>query len=151
MAYKDTTQKINKHNPKYDREEIVQLIVMDILNGMSRYRVLLKLERDNYVDTDGNQIISSKWGRSTRYNLIQEAYENCKIPLAEDRQKARDLMMARLEDILEEARDARDRTNAIAAIKEINKIMGLYEAEKLDIKADVNGKVEISFGFDNNE
>lgn len=144
MAYKDT-KKTDKKRPKFDREELVQLITIDILQGMSRYRVLLKLDRDQYPD-----VRSSEFSRSKKYDILQEAYEQCKIPLAENRQKARDLMMARLEDILEEARDQNDRQNAIAAIKEINKLMGIYEPEKQEIKADINEKIEISFGLESN-
>lgn len=134
----------NKVRPVFDREELVQHIVCDILNGMSRYRVMLKLNRDQYEGFE-----SSKFSRTKKYDLVKEAFEHCKIPLAEDRQKQRELFVARLEDILEEARDAHDRQNAIAAIKEIGKIIGIYEPEKVDVTADVN--VEISFGLESDE
>lgn len=128
----------------YDREELEQLVTNDILNGMSRYRVLLKLERDQYPDAE-----TSKLSRSTRYNIVQAAYEHCKVPLAEDRQKMRELCLARLEDILEEARDQNDRTNAIATIKETAKLLGLYEPDNVNVKADLN--VDISFGLEEEE
>lgn len=135
--------KADKQRPKYDREELIQQMVIDILNGMSRYRVMLKLDRDQYPDVE-----SSKFCRSKKYELIAEAYEQCKIPLAEDRQKLRDLMVARLEDILEEARDQRDRANAIASIKEICKLFGVYEPEKKEVKAEVKEIIDIDFNFD---
>ena len=136
--------KTNKNRPKFDREELVQLIVCDILNGVSRYRVMLKLKRDQYEGFE-----SSKYSRSKQYDLIEEAYNNCKIPLAEDRQKQRELFIARYEDILEECRDSRDRQNAIAALKEMGKILGIYDPEKVDVTANVN--VDISFGLEDNE
>ena len=143
MARNDTI-KAKKVRPKLDREELVQLIVCDILNGMSRYRVLLKLKRDQYEDFK-----SSEFSRSKQYDLVQEAYECCKIPLAEDRQKQRELFIARYEDILEECRDARDRQNAIAALKEMGKILGIYEPDKVDVTANVS--VDISFGLEDDE
>lgn len=130
-----------KRKSTYDREELVQLVTNDILNGFSRYRVLLKLERDAYPDIE-----TSKFSRSTRYSIVQEAYDNCKVPLAEDRQRMRDLCLARLEDILEEARDQNDRQNAIASIKEMNKLLGLYEPDKVDVTGDIT--VDISFGLE---
>lgn len=136
--------KTNKNRPKFDREELVQLIVCDILNGVSRYRVMLKLKRDQYEGFE-----SSKYSRSKQYDLIEEAYNNCKIPLAEDRQKQRELFIARYEDILEECRDSRDRQNAIAALKEMGKILGIYDPEKVDVTANVN--VDISFGLEDDE
>jgi hypothetical protein len=144
MARRDIIKQ-KKARPKFDREELVQLIVCDILNGMSRYRVLLKLKRDQYEDFK-----SSEFSRSKQYDLVQEAYECCKIPLAEDRQKQRELFIARYEDILEECRDSRDRQNAIAALKEMSRLLGLYEPDKVDVNANVN--VDISFGLeDDNE
>lgn len=143
MARRDIIKQ-KKARPKFDREELVQLIVCDILNGMSRYRVLLKLKRDQYEDFK-----SSEFSRSKQYDLVQEAYECCKIPLAEDRQKQRELFIARYEDILEECRDSRDRQNAIAALKEMSRLLGLYEPDKVDVNANVN--VDISFGLEDDE
>lgn len=143
MARRDIIKQ-KKARPKFDREELVQLIVCDILNGMSRYRVLLKLKRDQYEDFK-----SSEFSRSKQYDLVQEAYECCKIPLAEDRQKQRELFIARYEDILEECRDSRDRQNAIAALKEMSRLLGLYEPDKVDVNANVN--VDISFGLEDND
>ena len=127
-----------------DRDELVQLMTCDILNGMSKYRVKLKLQRDQYED-----FVTSKFSERKIYYLLEEAYSNCKIPLAEDRQKMRELFISRYEDILEEARDARDRQNAINALKEMGKILGIYEPEKVDVNANVN--VDISFGLEDNE
>ena len=139
-------KKVNKVRPKFEREEIVELIVCDLLNGLSRYKILLKLDRDSYEGYN-----TSVFSRSKKYELVSEAYEKCKIPLAEDRQKQRELFIARYEDILEECRDQRDRQNAIATLKEMGKLLGLYEPEKVDITGNMN--VEISFGLetDNNE
>lgn len=133
--------KANKVRPKFDREELVQLMVCDILNGMSRYRVQLKLKRDQYEGFE-----SSKYSRSKQYDLIQEAYNNCKPQLEKDRQKQREMFIARYEDILEEARNASDRQNAIAALKEMGKILGVYDPENVNITADL--KVDVSFGLE---
>lgn len=124
------------------KEELIELIVCDLLNGVSRYRVRLKMERDQYPDFE-----TSTMSRSGIYKYIDEAYDLCKIPLAKERDKMRNLQLARLEDILEECRDARDRQNAIGVIKEINKLTGIYEPEKVDVTGTIN--VNIDFGLDN--
>lgn len=131
-----------KNSITQKKEELIELLVCDILNGMSRYRVRLKMERDQYPD-----YTTSTMSRSGIYKYIDEAYELCKVPLGKKRDAMRELQLSRLEDILEEARDSRDRQNAIGAIKEINKLAGLYEPEKVDVTGTIN--VNIDFGLDN--
>lgn len=143
MARKDIIKQ-TKARPKFDREELVQLIYTDIINGVSRYQILLKLKRDQYEDFK-----SSEFSRSKQYDLIQEAFENCKIELKEQREQQKELMYQRLLDIYQESRDARDRQNAISALKELKKLMGLDDPDKVDVNANVN--VEISFGLEDNE
>lgn len=133
--------KQNKERPKFDREELVQLIYVDLINGVSRYQILLKLKRDQYEG-----FISSGFSRSKQYDLIQEAYENCKVELKEHKEQQKELMYQRLLDVYQECRDQRDRQNAINALKELNKLMGLNEPDKVDVTANVN--VDISFGLD---
>ena len=123
---------------KYDKSDLIEHIVCDILNGVSRYRILKKLEKDAYEGFETSDIC-----RSNRYKIIKAAYDECKVPLAKDKQKMRELQLARLDDILEECRDQNDRNNAINAIKETNKLLGLYEAEKVEL----TGKMEITVDF----
>ena len=133
----------NKTKSTYEREELVEVIVYDILSGVSRYRIKLKLDRDNY---DG--FTTSSLSRATKYNLIQEAYTKCEIPLEAEKDKMRNLQIARLEDMLEESRDARDRQNALGIIKEINKLTGIYPTENVTVSGDGNLNVRISFGIE---
>ncbi len=133
--------KQNKERPKFDREELVQLIYIDIINGVSRYQILLKLKRDQYEGFE-----SSKFSRSKQYDLIQEAFENCKIELKEQKEQQKELMYQRLLDVYQECRDARDRQNAISALKELKKLMGLDDPDKVDVTGDL--KVNISFGIE---
>lgn len=131
-----------KNSITQKKEELIELLVCDLLNGVSRYRVRLKMERDQYPD-----FTTSTMSRSGIYKYIDEAYDLCKIPLSKERDKMRNLQLARLEDILEEARDQNDRQSAIGAIKEMNKLTGIYEAEKVDVTGTIN--VNIDFGLDN--
>lgn len=133
--------KQNKERPKFDREELVQLIYIDIINGVSRYQIMLKLKRDQYEGFE-----SSKFSRSKQYDLIQEAFENCKIELKEQKEQQKELMYQRLLDVYQECRDARDRQNAISALKELKKLMGLDDPDKVDVTGDL--KVNISFGIE---
>lgn len=143
MARQDIIKQ-TKTRPKFDREELVQLIYTDIINGVSRYQILLKLKRDQYEGFE-----SSKFSRSKQYDLIQEAFENCKIELKEQREQQKELMYQRLLDVYQESRDARDRQNAISALKELKKLMGLDDPDKVDVNANVN--VDISFGLEDDE
>lgn len=61
---------------------------------------------------------------SERDNIIQENYE-------------------RLLDIYKESREDKDRYNAISSLKEINKMTGAYQPQKIDLN--VSGEIEIDF------
>ena len=133
MARQDVIKQ-TKARPKFDREELVQLIYIDLINGVSRYQIMLKLKRDQYEGFE-----SSKFSRSKQYDLIQEAYENCKIELKEQKEQQKELMYQRLLDVYQ----------AISALKELKKLMGLDDPDKVDVTANVN--VDISFGLEDNE
>ena len=69
------------------KEELIELIFLDLINGESRYRIMLKLNRDAYP---GHK--TSKLSRTSKYNYIQEAKLNCEPELKETRDNQRKLL-----------------------------------------------------------
>ena len=136
----------NKSKSTYEREDIIEMMVCDILNGVSRFRVMKKLEKNAYEDVE-----TASFSRAKKYSLLQEAYERCTVPLEEEREKLRNLQIARLEDILEECREQRDRANAVNTIKEINKLTGIYPTENVTVSGDGKISVNISFGLEHED
>lgn len=138
-----------KKQASLDREELIELLWCDLLNGVSRYQLMLKLERDAYVSQDGKRFETSKMNKSTRYDYIAEAYKNCEIELADKRDEQRKLWYERVLSIYNDCTDARDRQNALKALDMLNKMLGLSEPEQIDVNGKI--KVNISFGLEDND
>lgn len=140
---KATSEKARK---PYDKEELVELIWCDLVNGWSRYQILTKLERNAYEGFD-----TAKCARTTKYNYIQEAYKKCQGELREEREKQRDMFYERLLSVYKDAAESRDRQNALKALDMAIKLSGLYAEEKKDITISGDIKATINFGLEENK
>ena len=109
----------DKPREPFDKEALIELIWIDLVQGESRYRILLKLERDAY---DG--FTTSKLSRATKYNYIQEAYNNCKATLEEEQSKQRELFYERILSVYNDAITSGDRGNALRALELAVKLSG---------------------------
>lgn len=124
-------------------EELVQLCLVDLLNGSSRNDILQKLEKDMY---DGFE--SSKYCRSTRYNILKDTYDRVKLELQENLDKQREVFYSRLLAVYQEAMMASDRQNALKALDMFARFGGLYEDKnKVELSGNLTQDVTISFGF----
>lgn len=126
-----------------EKEELLELIWIDIVNGLSRYQISLKLDRDAYPNHH-----TSKLSRSCKYNYIQEAYLNCEYELKENKDKQRDLFYERVLSVYNDSVDQRDRKNALKALDMIGKLGGLYAKEEKDVNISGNINAVISFGIE---
>lgn len=133
-----------KGQVKFDRETLVDMIWCDLLNGESRYHIQLKLKNDQY---EGFK--TSRLCRTTLYNYIEEAYNNCKIELEERREGQKQLAYERLRDVYMEAKSNRQYKDALKALDMMNRMTGVYEPEKVDVTG--NMKVNITFGINNED
>lgn len=140
MAY--SRRKSSEKKEPFDKEALIELIWIDLVEGVSRYQILLKLERDAY---DGYH--TSHLSRSSKYNYIQEAYNNCKAERQEEKEKQRDLFYERILNVYNDAITNRDRQNALKALDMGLKLSGLYE-QKQDINISGNLNATISFGLE---
>lgn len=141
------------HNPKkkssekkkqpFEKEELVEIVWCDLVNGVSRFQILKKLENDAY---DGHE--TSKMSRTAKYNLIQEAYNNCQYELGKEKEKQRDLFYERILSVYNDSVDNRDRQNALKALDMMGKLGGLYAKEEKDVNLNGNINAQITFGLE---
>lgn len=125
---------------KYLKEVIVNEIWVDVVNGLTRYELLQKLNADKY------SFPTSKSSKQSKYNYINEAFAKCKIELQGEAVQHRATILNRYLSVYNDAVMNDDRTNAIRALDSVTKLMGLNEAEKLDITSDNKLQVNINFG-----
>ena len=135
-------QKNKKGRIPFEKDELIELMWIDLMSGVSRYQIMLKLERDAY---DGYE--TSKLSRASKYKYLQLAYGKCEGELQEERAKLRDLFYSRFLSVYEDAMENRDRQNAIRALDLASKIAGVYAEEKKDITLRGDIKTAISFGI----
>lgn len=137
-----------KKRPKFEREDLVEMLYLKLLEGESRYRLKLMLERDNFKDQDGNTIKSSAYSRTSHYNFIAEAYDKCHTELKENRDVQRNVLWERILSTYNDAFNNHDRANALKALDMMAKMGGLYEPDRVDVNANVDHKVTVSFGVE---
>lgn len=122
---------------------LVELVWKDLIKGLSRYEILRKLENDGYEGFKTSEV-----SRSSRYNYLQEAYENAKGELREEKEKQRDMFYSRLLSVYKDALKSNDRKNALKALDMAIKLSGLYAEEKKDVTINGNIKATINFGIE---
>lgn len=135
-------QKNKKGRIPFEKDELIELMWIDLMSGVSRYQIMLKLERDAY---EGFK--TSKLSRASKYKYLQLAYGKCEGELQEERAKLRELFYSRFLSVYEEAMENRDRQNAIRALDLACKIAGAYAEEKKDITLRGDIKATINFGI----
>lgn len=121
----------------------MELVWKDLIKGLSRYEILRKLENDGYEGFKTSEV-----SRSSRYNYLQEAYENAKGELREEKEKQRDMFYSRLLSVYKDALKSNDRKNALKALDMAIKLSGLYAEEKKDVTINGNIKATINFGIE---
>ena len=132
----------NKKYISLKKEELIELIFLDLINGESRYRIMLKLNRDAYPGHN-----TSKLSRTSKYNYIQEAMLNCEPESKETRDNQRKLLYQQILGVFNDAQMANDRQSALKALDMLSKVAGLYAKEEKDINLNGNINANISFGL----
>lgn len=126
-----------------EKEELLELIFLDLIQGESRYRIMLKLDRDAYPGHN-----TSKLSRACKYQYIQEAILNCQYELKENKDKQRDIFYQQILGVFYDAQQANDRQSALKALDLIGKLAGLYAKEEKDVNINGTIKANISFGIE---
>lgn len=109
-----------------------------------RRQVVTDLLCQGLSSTRVKQELMSRWNVSeeSAYNYLRDAINSMASDNEVFMEKARDIMIHKLEGVAENALEHNDRKSALAAYEQLNKISGLYKDK---IEADV--KTEIKFDF----
>lgn len=145
-----STRKDNKQIKATSCPEALSLlrtkIVTDIVSGLSRKRILHKLENNLY----NMGYKTSDYAEESRINIYRSALNELKVECEGKREELRSVIYERFLDVYSRALERNELSNAISALKEIKKMLGLDEPDTLN----VNDKktIVIDFGFaDDNE
>ena len=133
----------DKRTIPLEKEELLELIFLDLIQGFSRYQIMLKLDRDAY---SGHK--TSKLSKACKYQYIQEAMLNCEAELKETKDKQRNLFYQQILGVFYDAEQANDRQNALKALDMLGKVAGLYAKEEKDVNISGNINATISFGLE---
>lgn len=140
---KDRPRDFKDSHDKSRKLLAIRYITKDILNGLGYSEIHYKMQNDEYG-------IGHKYS-DTRINiLIGEARKYIKEETKEMIPLLREDMIARFNDVYKECREQGDRANAIKAMTECGKILGLYE-NKVEVKGNLKQEIEINFGFNDDE
>lgn len=125
----------NKHTWQETPLLLRRQIIIDLLGqGLSKTRIVEEL--------------MARWGveNSIAYRYVNDAYDYIAELYRDDSDKLKEIALSKLESLAEDAIASRDRTSALKAYDQINKLQGLYE-EKLKTE----NKTSITFDFGGND
>lgn len=132
-------------------EMVIRSLVNDILNGATLSVMITKLTEGLYApneDAKKDYIYTKMYA----HRLVMQARDRIKADTDEMIPSLREDALNRMLDVYTECRELGDRMNAIKALDNINKLMGLYE-NKVNLQGTINQDITISFGLSqpNNE
>ena len=119
------------------KDEVVNHIYNDICNGATYTNCLNKLMNDDYE-------VGHKYSESRADKLIQMTRKLIRQDFEEDRKEIKARLYVAIQDVFNECRESNDRSNALKALDQISKLLGLNEPDKIDMRLQ---NVDINFGF----
>lgn len=128
-------------SPTYKKDLLKEYVYNELLRGTTQSELVEKIQNDFWN-------IGKTYSTGSAKNLITQVRKEIKSDWEEERKDVRDTLLARLMSLYSDSIDAKDRYGALNCLKEIAKITGLYEPQKLDVNANVNGGLVIDFNFD---
>lgn len=128
MSRKNATEQVKNH------------IYNDLLRGATQSNLVEKLTTDYYD-------IGIKYSEHTSKDLIAKVRKIIRKDYEEEKSFLRETNINRLLDLYNESIEFGDRGTALKTLQEMNKMVGIYEPDKIDVTLDSN--ITIDFGFDN--
>lgn len=140
------TEKSNRKGaiPDVAYNELIYRITSDIIEGASRQTVIKKMKDNGY----NMSFKTSDYTDNTIIKMYKEAHRWLKVEQEGDKDQLRNVFYERYLNLYKNSLQANDRTNALATLKEMTRMLGLNEPEKLNIKED--RRIIIDFGFEDN-
>lgn len=140
------TEKSNRKGaiPDVAYNELIYRITSDIIEGANRETVVRKMKNDKY----NMSFKTSDYTDNTIIKMYKEAHRWLKVEQEGDKDQLRNVFYERYLNLYKNSLQANDRTNALATLKEMTRMLGLNEPDKLNIKED--RRIIIDFGFEDN-
>lgn len=129
---------------KSNTRVIINKLYNLILNGATSSNLLEYLSDTEF--TNGEHLTQKQ-----KYEHIFKAREKIKNDFKEESEQLREANLNRLLDLYAESREIGDRLAALNALKEMNKMCGLYEPTKVEGKLDLSGDIVIDFKLNDND
>ena len=146
MSKTKNTEKSNRKSAITDvaYNELMYRMASDIIEGANRETVVRKMKNDEY----NMSFKTSEYADNTILRMYKEAHRWLKVEQEGDKDELWNIFYERYLNLYKNSLQANDRTNALATLKEMTRMLGLNEPEKLNIKED--RKIIIDFGFEDN-
>lgn len=146
MAKTKNTEKSNRKSAITDvaYNELMHRMTTDIIEGANRATVVRKMKNNEY----NMSFKTSDYADNTIIRMYKEAHRWLKVEQEGDKDELRNIFYERYLHLYRNALQSNDRTNALATLKEMTRMLGLNEPEKLNIKED--RRIIIDFGFEDN-
>ena len=130
--------------PDVAYNELIYRITSDIIEGANREFVVRKMKNNEY----NMSFKTSEYADNTIIKMYKEAHRWLKVEQDGDKDQLRNVFYERYLNLYKNSLQANDRTNALATLKEMTRMLGLNEPDKLNIKED--RRIIIDFGFEDN-
>ena len=127
-----------KGNSEYTNDKLKREIYKCIVRGETRDSIVTKIMTDYWgLGNAGlkDKAIAEKYVAAVRKQM-QKDWE-------EERKDLKPVLVKSFQDIYNDCRNNNDRYNAISAMRELSKLTGMYEPDKIDLTMD--GTIEINF------
>lgn len=129
-----------------DRTNVLFQVYDEVLKGKTMNQILTNIQNGKY---------GYPYCTEYAYDIMAEARDMLEIDFQQEKPFLKQKFFLMLQDIYAESREAKDRQNAISSIRELSKLMGLYDDSKSRQSVTVKSKDEeitISFNlYDDNE
>lgn len=128
-------------------DKIVDLVYVDLVNGMTRSDVIQKLTEGLYAPQEGKCI---KYRTAADY--VDSAMQRMAYDYEKDAEKLRADLYTKLTSVYQDAVEHNDRYNAIGALQTLMKLTGVaIQQPQTQVNLKSDGNISISFGFNKEE
>lgn len=126
----------------YQNYELLCKIADDIIVGYTWKDIKKKIETDQY-----ESFKTSNKTRERQWQYYKEATALLKVEFEEEKKELRNVLYERYLSLYKTCISRNEMNTALNSLKEIAKLMGLNEADKVDLTSE--NKIVIDFTFDN--
>lgn len=125
----------------YQNYELLCKIADDIIVGYTWKDIKKKIDTDQY-----NPFKTSNKTRERKWQYYKEATALLKVEFEEEKKELRNVLYERYLSLYKTCVSRNEMNTALNSLKEIAKLMGLNEADKVDVTSE--NKIIIDFSFD---